>query len=233
MSDISENTLKTIDEKHITPKPRWHFLLKNYLIWLGSITFIVLGAFAVTTIIFMLTNQDWDVYAYLDRSLFEHIMVCLPYLWAGILVLLLVISYYNFKNTRGGYKHTFPTIIGAGILVSIILGIVLFFCGIDSEIHEEFTKDVPYYQDLVYTKTNVWNNAQKGLLGGEVVNVYSGDGFTLKDLNGNVWQIRWQDWNWSNPSFPQKGMKLKLIGGIYNNSTDTFSVKMIRSWDDD
>ena len=87
MSTVSKKVLKTIEEKKITPKPRWHFVLKNYVFWffLAITTFI--GALAVTAVLFMLLDYDWDVFEYLDRGLFEHIFISIPYFWLAVLFL--------------------------------------------------------------------------------------------------------------------------------------------------
>ncbi|MDD2696992.1 MAG: hypothetical protein PHE52_02450 [Candidatus Pacebacteria bacterium] len=231
--DISQKTLKTIEEKKITPEPRWHFLLKDYSLWFFFVFSVILGAMAVSAVLFMLTDSDWDVYEYLDRTLFEHVFVSMPYLWISILLFLLFIAYYNFEHTRRGYKYEIYKIIWGSVLISIVLGILLFFGGLGETIHGIFSRQVPFYNNIVYDKNDVWDNPQKGLLSGEIMSIENENEFLLRDFRGNVWQIRKEESlqcldRCFDESLVQTGMQIKLIGQIGTDSV--FFVKAIRPW---
>jgi hypothetical protein len=230
MTEISEKTIKIIEEKKITPTPRWRFLLKNYVIWAFFAASIIIGALAITTIIFILTDSDWDVYKYLDRTLFEHIFVSIPYVWFAVLALFVIVAHYNYKQTRSGYRYGTFFAVGGSVILSLALGIILFFAGLDSEIHEFFSRQIPFYETIIYSKKDVWTNAERGLLAGEITDVKSQDEFTLRDLDGNIWQIKGKNLVWFGPSLPQKNVEIKLIGKIVNDSV--FSPEVVRPWND-
>lgn len=230
MSELSDKTLKTLKERKITPEPCWHFIVKNYALWSLFLVSIIIGALAVTTIIFMLTDHDWDVYKYLDRSFFEHVFALLPYFWIAVFSLFIVIADYSLKNTYRGYRCGTLSVVGGSILLSALLGILLFMGGIDSEIHQIFSRQVPFYNSLVYVKEDVWTNAEKGLLGGELVNIENFNDFTLQDLNGKIWQIKGENLLWPYSSLPQKGEKVKLIGQV--GGSNIFFAKIVRPWND-
>ena len=69
--DISEKTLKEIQEKNITPCPRWRCLFRDYFLWGSFAGSVLLSSLAVSALIFMLTAQDWDVHGYLEHNLFD------------------------------------------------------------------------------------------------------------------------------------------------------------------
>jgi ABC-type dipeptide/oligopeptide/nickel transport system permease component len=117
--DVAEKTLKKIEEEHIKPEPRWHFILKDCSLWVAFIGSIFIGAIAISASIFMLTDQDWNVYRVLDRSLFKHILISLPYLWIIILLILMLLAYYNFKSTKGGYRYEMHTVVLCSILKTL------------------------------------------------------------------------------------------------------------------
>ncbi len=231
--DIEEKTLKTIEDKKITPQPRWHFMLKDYtlrLIFVFSVTF---GAMAVSAILFMISDHDWDVYEYLDRSLFEHIFISMPYLWIFALSFLLLIAYYNFEHTRQGYRYEIYKVILGSVFISVVLGAVLFWAGLGKVIHETFSKQVPFYNDLVYDRYDVWDNPQKGLLGGEIINIKDENDFSLRDFRGNIWQIKKKENllcldRCFNESLMRLGSQIKLIGEP--DGGNIFFVKEIRPW---
>jgi hypothetical protein len=227
--DVSEKTLKTIEEEKITPQPRWHFLLKDYFIWVLFTASIIIGAMATSAILFMLTANDWDVYDYLDRTLFQYIFISLPYLWILVLAVFIIAAYYNFKYTRRGYHYEIYVIILGSVLISALLGLVLFFGGLGEGIHEIFAKQVPFYNDLVYDKKDVWNNPAKGLLGGQFINVENEqNGFLLRDFNGKIWQIKKGNSLCCDSSLIQTGKEVELIGRMEDENL--FFVSSMRPW---
>ncbi len=125
--DISEKTFKKIEEENITPKARWRFLLKDYSIWLFFAIAVAVGAIAVSTIIFMLTTNDWDIYERLGRSFFEHIFFSMPYFWILIFLVFILVAYNDFKYTRLGYRYEMRLIILGSVAMSLFLGLVIFF----------------------------------------------------------------------------------------------------------
>ena len=228
IEEFSKNVENEINKKQLIPTPRWHFLLKNYVIWLFALLATLLGSLAVSTIIFILTDHDWDIFRYLDRSLFEHIFISIPYIWLIILILLVSIVQYNVIHTKRGYRYKTSLVLIGSILLSIIFGGALFSLGINSEIHELFIEQVPLYRSAVYTKENIWIFPEKGLLSGTITAINE-DKFTLLDLNKKIWTITTtDDTKWENNLTPRIGEKIKLIGA--QNDVDEFSAFIIRPW---
>lgn len=231
MTDFSEETLKIIEEKGIKPKAKWQFLLKDYVVWFLFIASIVTGALAVATIIFILTDHDWEAYRYLDRSLFEHIFISIPYFWLAIFSLFIFAAYHNLKHTRGGYRYEIIIVVGASIFLSAILGITFFASGLDSEVHDIFSAQVPFYDSFVYTREDIWRATDKGLLGGQIISIKDQNDFMLRDFNGKVWQIQGQNLVWP-VATPTKGIKIKLIGIEEGCDCNRFVAKTIGLWDE-
>ena len=72
MNKISEKILDKIKQQHIIPKPRWQFLLKDYLIWAVFVIATIIGSLSVGIIIHLLVDFDWTAYKYLDKGFFEY-----------------------------------------------------------------------------------------------------------------------------------------------------------------
>ena len=226
--DIADKTLKTIEEKHITPRARWRFLAKDYFLWVSLGASVVLGALSVSALIFELVEQDWDVYSYFGRNIFTHVIFLMPYLLISLATILTVMAYYNFKYTQKGYHYEIYAVILGSISASLIFGGILYFSGLGSGIHEAF-EQVPFYDNLTYNKEDVWNNPQLGLLGGEITSAKSQNDFVLRDFNGRVWEIKTaSDTSCCNYSLVRAGQKVELIGQW--ESDGTFLVNSIRPW---
>lgn len=228
MSNITDNVLEEIKEK-LTPKPKWHFLLKNYVFWLFLIFAIFIGALAVTVMLFMLLDYDWDIFEYLERNFFTHVFFSFPYFWLAVLMLFLAIAYYGFRHTRRGYRYEISKVVIGGLLASFGIGGILFWYGLDSEIHEMFSKQVPFYNNLVYTKEDIWRFPDKGLLGGEIIGIKDRENFELRDFDGKTWQIQGGVIDWPDDFIFLKGARIKLIGE--RRGEHTFFVKIVKPWD--
>jgi hypothetical protein len=228
IEEFSKNIENEINENQLTPTTRWHFLLKNYVIWLFAFLATLLGSLAVSTIIFLLTEHDWDVFRYLNQSLFEYIFISIPYIWLAFLILLVFIIQFNVIRTKRGYRYKTSMVLIGSIVFSVILGSTLFLFGIDSEIHEIFLEQIPLYKNSIYTKENIWIFPEKGLLSGTITTI-NDDGFTLIDLNKKMWEIKISDkTEWEINPIPKIGEKIKLIG--IQNDIKSFSALIIRPW---
>lgn len=213
----------------ISPKPRWYFLLKDGALWSLAIAATVLGGLAVATSIFILTDHDWDVFHYLDRSLLMHVLMSLPYLWVILLALLLLLARYNFSQTRHGYRRETWQVILASILASLALGLMLVALGFDSKVHNLLLKQLPFYGRLVYNKDDIWIFPDKGLLSGFIITTDDGRGFSLKDPVGADWRIILND----DTDLCQRphiwpGEHVKLIGHVLQ--PHVFDAESVRPW---
>lgn len=229
--DISEKVLKTIEDEKIVPRPRWRFLARNYTLWALFSFCIIMGAILVSSIIYMIAENDWDIYTYLGRNYFEHIVLSMPYLWISVLLIFVVFGYYNYKYTKRGYAHGVRTIIAGSILSSMALGGIFFWAGLGSDIHEVFLEKTPYVT-LVYTKESIWSRPQIGLLGGQIVKVGDDENnFFIRDFHGKIWKIEMA--SSSNVTYNydliETGQSVELIGSVGNGSS-TFLVNSIRPW---
>jgi len=228
MASVSEKTFKTIQDKHIVPQPKWQMVLRNHIFWLLFGLSVIIGALAVSIVLFILSERDWDVYRYLDKSLAEYIMISIPYLWLFILILFALSSYYYFKNTSKGYRYDMSAILMASFSASILIGTILFFGGIDFRLQEILADNFPFYNNLVYTDEDVWDSAERGLLGGEVIEIRGSDQFILRDMEGGMWSIGMVSTSWPEKLIFQRGLRIKIIG--HPTEDHIFFANTIRSW---
>jgi uncharacterized membrane protein len=227
--DFTKDVLSQIKDQKLAPRPRWQFTLKNYLLWALVGLATILGALAVTTIIFILTDYDWDVFVYLNRSFLVHVLMALPYLWLASLTLILVTIYYNFRHTKGGYHYEPYKIIGLSVFASLVLGTIMFWCGLDSEIHECLVDRLPLYGHLVQTNRDLWIYPEHGLLAGHITLFNDSQGFVFQDLHGTVWVVATDTQTiWDNRLHPATNTIIKLIGE--RQDAQHFRVRNIRPW---
>ncbi len=209
MEDLSVKILETIKEEKITPKPRWTFLLKNYVIWIMCAIALFIGGLATSATIFMIRNNDWDLHRQMGHSLFKFIFITLPYFWILFLITFIFIAYYNFKHTKGGYRYRVPVIATTCLVISMFMGIVFYNSGVGHALDRVFSEKMPIYNSFMNRRQQIWMQPEKGFLEGRVLEVSEKDVFLLEDIKRNPWRVSNED---KNAHTVEVGSFVKVIG---------------------
>jgi hypothetical protein len=229
MSSISKDILKKIKQQAIHPIPRWKFLLKNYGIWLVFGSIVLLGGLSVSVVIFMLTDHDWSIYKNLDKGFFEYMVLSIPYFWFLLISIFLVFAWYDLKKTKTGYKYNFVKIGTINILASVVLGILFFYAGLGVRIDRIFADNIPYYQNIHrYSRPGIWQNPEKGLLVGQVVDIAADGSFHIRDLENTNWLINCLNYILCSGIIEEPGNLVRLIGKEMGDHI--FQVTEVRPW---
>ena len=225
-NDLGKHILKKIKEEKIKPKPKWMFSLKDFGFWIIFSISLALGSISTSLIIFILRNNDWDLHRKLDHGLIKFIFITLPYFWIIFLVLFVIISYYNFKKTKSGYKYNPLLIVLINILISIILGSTLYICGLGAELEDSLERKVPPYGKMFYQRHDMWDNPEKGLIGGKIIIFENNNNFKIISLRKEEWDILSKDPVVIPKLILKEGNKNKKIGKKIDNRT--FEAEEIR-----
>lgn len=189
INDFDQKLVAKIKENNIAPKPRWHFLLKNYVIWAVGLLALLIGAAAVSVMIYLFKYNGWEIREGIHKSLWEFFLLTLPYFWIIFLGLFVFILYYNFKHTKHGYRYPVWFMIMASILSSIILGSFFFLAGLGEKIDNVLGERAPLYNTVINRHLDFWFNPAEGRLIGIVTERDDDQGFTIIDPRGDSWQV--------------------------------------------
>ena len=226
---LSESIIKTIDERGLTPIPRWHFLLKRSVFWTIAGVAVLLGGLAVSVIIFVYFDHDTEGMIYLNQSHVDNILKTIPYFWLVSLSLLIALTHISIRLTKGGYKFGILRVAGGALLASFVLGFVFDELDMGKNINESLNESIPYYNTLVYTSTDEWSQPGKGLLGGTVLTEASAYGVSIRDFRKKEWHIDFQGFDSEDISLvPKPGERLKAVGKDLGNNV--FQAEQVFSW---
>lgn len=226
--DKAREILEKIKDEKIEPKSRWRFLLKDYMIWVAFASSILVGSVAFSVIIFLLSNNDWDIYRYLDKNFISYLFLSLPYVWIIILALFAFIACFNYKHTKNGYRVNPIAIVLISILISIFLGGIMFKNGLGQTIDYTLSKNIPYYEKVLIHRHAVWNNPERGLLSGEIIKIEDKNNFSIISFNKENWEITGDDIYWRGPVIQAPGERIKIIGRIERDNI--FKAQEVRPW---
>ncbi|MCX6786335.1 MAG: hypothetical protein NTU85_00745 [Candidatus Kaiserbacteria bacterium] len=191
---IAERVFDYIKNEHLVPRPRWEFVIKNYFFWLLGALAVAFGALACSATFFEIANVDWRLSAATHTTFFSFFLAAAPFVWIGTLALFICIGYINIRRTNHGYRYSLPIIALGAVLTSLTLGTGLYAIGFGGRIDEAIGDHPPFYRPVLVQQQSWWLAPEKGLLGGEVINVASDlASFTLRDFSGHMWEIDGSD----------------------------------------
>lgn len=228
MSDLSNKTLKEIQEKKIQPKAKWHFLLKNWVIWALFVVSIILGSLSFAVTLFLIMDHDWQLYHYLHQSALSYIAVSLPYGWIIFLAIFILIAYYNFNHTEGGYRYRAYVIVGVSILISVGLGVGGHYLGMGYAVDRAFYSHSLPYQKIVPHRVDRWQMPELGLLAGEIFAIRNQDNIFIITFNGQEWLAAIGQAEMIVPFEIGIGQRVKMIGQQIGNFY--FRADLIGPW---
>jgi len=231
MENLGDKVLRKIKEEKIRPRPRWQFLLEEYIIWLFFFASLILGALAFCVTLHIFSANDWDLYRYLHTSLVGHILISIPYLWIVFLSIFIWVAYYNFKYTKSGYRRETYLIVGLSVVGSLLLGAFLNTLGTGEKIEDAVAASVPIYEKITCcaNRKDIWVQPANGLLAGSIIAVIDSRNFELKDFFGTNWRVQEDDDTLEYAPLEFKANeKVKIIGEKEPNFV--FWAREVRPW---
>lgn len=189
--NFTQEILDNIKEHKISPRPRWQFIFKNYFIWTIGFLALFFGAVSISLIIFMLRYNEWLTYSRIGAGPIEFLLLVVPIFWILSLAIFIILVYFNFKNTKHGYRYKPLLIIFGAIIFSIILGCGFFALGMGESIDAILGRRAPLYDSLINPCLRFWSNAEAGRLSGLVVSEESQNTFILVDNNNDEWIVNY------------------------------------------
>ncbi len=227
-NDFDKRLVEKIKDKKISPYPRWHFLLKKYVIWGSGLISLLIGAAAVSVMIYFVKYSGWELHLKMHQSLSHFLILTLPYFWFIFLGIFVFILSYNLQHTYKAYRYPLWQIVSVSILISIILGIIFFSIGLGSKIDDRVSRQVPFYNTVINRQLIFWFNPAEGRLVGVVSSKNIDQSFNIVDPRGQTWRIISPMSN-SSP-FLKIGQSVFLIGqSLINNSFQAVTIKMVHS----
>ena len=220
MNDTGQKILEKIKEAHIKPKPKWEFLLKNYVIWAFFALTITIGSLATGVIIFMVSHTDWRHHLAFAGPI-KQLLINLPYFWFIILVIFIALAIYNLKHTKKGYKYNPLIKVATSIIISIVIGSVVYSTGGGEKLEDIFYRHMPFYQRIMGYKGRLLLAPERGIIPGVVAKVNKNN-IKIRDFRGQIWEIAT-----STDSFVV-GQRVIIVG--QQTLDNEFEGRMIKPW---
>ncbi len=191
--DFSSQLIDRITEEDIRPKPQWQFFLKRGVIWSVASAAVVFGALSMAVVIYMVRENDWDLYLQADKNLVAFFFSTVPYFWLVIFIALVSLVLYQIKHTKRGYKHHGYIIVLGSVVISGLLGMMFYAFGLGKAIDVVFEENVSFYSEYVAPRHALWARPEDGVLAGQIIAIESDSEFTIITLHDEEWTVYTDD----------------------------------------
>ena len=181
--------MEKIEEEHIAPKPKWHFLILEYGIWSFAAVAFIIGSLAFSVILYLLKNEDWLIYREMKDGFPQSTILALPYFWIILMAVFALVAYYNIKNTKSGYRYRFVFIFMLSVVLSALGGYVLEKGSVGEFIDFSLRKRLPPYEAFLDPRRSLWSSPDAGRLAGEIIDFDEGKIFLIRDFHNATWTI--------------------------------------------
>jgi len=216
--DFSTSVLEEIREKKIQPKSKWHFILKEYIVWFVFFVNIFFGSLSVAVVLYLIEVSDWGLCPMTGSNLLGLVLITLPYFWLLAFLTFLLVAYYYYEHTKAGYRYGFIKIVFLNISVSVALGAGLYAVGAGERAEIEFAKRATFYKDMKVRQNQIWNKPEKGMILGVIREVdVENEQFILKDLSGESWLVEVSDTRMHRGVIIRRDFDVKVFGERQEN----------------
>jgi hypothetical protein len=224
--NLTQSILHRVADDKLQPKPHWQFVIRQILVWFGVLISIIIGSLSSSVMVFLVVNNDWEIYDSITNSLARFILLTLPYFWLILFAIFIALGYFYTRHTKHGYRYNIWHLAIIYTSLCIIIGGTVYAFDGDKEIDNLLTVNVPIYRQLVNQQTNRWQQPQLGLLAGDVESVNSNKKeFTLDDNEEHLWQIDYSQVKLNRQVKLIRNERLQLVG--IKNDDNHFTAKKI------
>lgn len=205
------------------PVSKNFFSLKRALFLFLVIVAIIIGSISFSITLSFLVNNDWHL---LGRFGFPFILKTLPYFWFICLVAFIALGEFYYKKTFRGYRHKSIVIVGSYLLITVVLGSVIYSIRVEKRIEQSLHK-IPIYRSVMFDREKIWSNPEGGMLSGRIISI---EDKQIKIISPD--RINWNV-NTKNTFIGGRinlivGQRINIIGE--KTEDNNFTAKEIRPW---
>jgi len=237
MSDKPTTSLKdklfsTIEHEKLQPRSRLFFQCKECSMWLLWLASVLVGALAVAVSLFVVAHRQYALYEATHENFLTFMVQVLPYLWFVMFGLMVVAAWYNFRQTKRGYRYSLVSIIVSSMLVSLALGAALQLLGFGYLADTTLGQQLDMYMSQEKIERQLWQQPE----GGRLLGTYAGQvgaatsTVWLIDTAGTKWQIIATDLFPRDQALLRSEQPVRVLGASTGTSSKQFHACGVFPW---
>lgn len=207
----------------ICPRSRWYFLTHEYVMWGLWALSVVVGAFAVSVTLFVITQHKYALYEATHDNYLTFFIDVLPSLWIALFSFMALLAVYNLRHTKRGYRYRMWQIMGSSMVLSLAGGSALQLFGFGYTVDHMLGTQMRLYISQEKMEERLWQNPQEGRLIGRVeVPVATTSTVSFTDASGERWEIDVSELSPQERMLLEREEPIRMIGQVSDEETRRF-----------
>jgi len=131
---------------------------------------------------------------------------------------------WGIRKTKKGYRFSIHAILMTNIVLSILLGGLVYGVGGAEQFEKVFAENAPMYVGMEHRMKEMWGQPEEGRLAGTIIEVQGEDIIVLDDFSHQQWVVDVTAVPKRRPF--EEGKKVKVLGE--KTGEHTFTANMVR-----
>jgi len=227
-SPLSDKVLEVIEKEGLKPKPRWHFFVKEWVVWVVAFFALGVGSMA-TALTLYIANASRFIEHHIVFSDIRYLFQMVPFAWILLGGIALFYTVYALRETRRGYKWSASWLVGVALGVSMILGIGVYATGFSEYVDRYLLNEIPLYKPLTNFQPKLWMDERSGIVAGMVTEVLPNNTFEVQKIDGSLLKVELStEFDRGKMAMLQEGVRMRFIGtSTKNGDEDVFIVENV------
>ncbi len=188
-TSLAERVFETIETRGVEPKPRWHFLLHEWVVWGVACGMFVVGSVATALTIYIV-EASFFVERHIGQTDLGRVFGMLPWIWLVLFVVAIVYAVHALGSTEHGYRWHIGYLALLSLGLSVCAGYVLDRSGMGEAIDRYLLTQVALYRPMSGFFPEHWMNVGEGRWVGVVADGIESNVFVLHSIDGEEWSVR-------------------------------------------
>lgn len=209
---LSVRLLEKIEGERVEPKPQWHFLLHESVVWLVIVLAFIVGTVA-TALTFYIVHTLFSERLNAPTLDLDALAFLVPWLWLALIAVGMFYAIHAFRATARGYRFNRHWLVLGALALSVTFGGVLSALGFSEALDRFLLSEVAMYGPASGYQPHHWMNVEAGHWAG-VVRERRPDMLVVETLDGNLWQVALTETTLvrGNSFVPEEQMYVRVIG---------------------
>jgi len=188
---LSTRLLEKIEGEHVEPRPQWHFLLHESVVWFVVVVAFVIGTIATALTLYIVHTVFSARLNALTLDL-DALVFLVPWLWLALTAVGMFYALHAFHATSRGYRFNRHWLVLGAIALSVTFGGVLSVLGFSEAVDRFLLSEVAMYGPVSGYRAHHWMNVETGHWAG-VVRERQQEHLVVEALDGSLWEVQLTD----------------------------------------
>ena len=159
------------------------------IVWVGAGISVIVGSIETAVVFHEIFGTDWMVVERLEHDGIPGFLLVLPYLWFGALGITLLAAYYLYRHTENGYKKGPVGILIGTVVISVVLGSVLYERQVPERVKDVMVEHLPPFAEFEMQRQEVFMAPERGVLVGVITDVQGDKLMVVNDIREREWSV--------------------------------------------